>query len=138
MTSMISEIKTSQEVTLPGWCGDAFICELRRPSLFALASGGAIPNPLMQTARRLFYSGISPDSGNFEEEGRILLTIARAALVKPTFEELAEHGIELTDEQLVGIYQFTQLGAKALDRFRQFTANFEPADHGEAVSLPPQ
>lgn len=111
-------IRTSQIVAIPGWCEDVWECELKRPSILALAAKGAIVNPLMKTARKLFYCGISPDSGDLQEEGRILIEIAKAAMVKPSFDELEAAGIELTDEQLVAIFQFTQLGAKALGRFR--------------------
>ena len=39
-------------------------------------------------------------------------------MVSPSFDELEAAGVALTDEQLIAIFQFTQLGAKALDRFR--------------------
>ncbi len=131
----LSDIKTSQVAAIPGWCGDTVEFELRRPSLLALAARGAITNPLMKTARKLFYSGLSPDSGDLEEEGRVLLEIARAALVSPSFEELEAHGIELTDEQLVAIFQFTQLGAKALDRFRRLPTDIDGDLHGTEISV---
>ena len=133
----ISNIKTSRTVTLPGWCGEpdeGFECELRRPSLMALASKGAIPNPLMKTARRIFYSGISAADGNFKEEAEVLTAVAKAALVKPSLSELEEQGVELTDEQLIAIFQFTQLGAKALERFRQLPANPDGDIRGAEVS----
>ncbi len=130
----LETIKTSQVVTLPGWCGDTVEFELKRPSILALAASGAIANPLMKTARKLFYSGVSPDGGDLAEEGRVLLEIARAALVKPSFDELEEAGIALTDEQLVAIFQFTQLGAKALDRFRQLPADIDSYIRGAEVS----
>ena len=120
----LDSVRTSQTVTIPGWCGDGVEVELCRPSLLALAAAGAIANPLLKTARRIFYSGISPDGGDLAEEGRVLIEIAKAALVKPSFDELEAAGVTLTDEQLVAIFQFTQLGAKALARFRQL-----PADH---------
>lgn len=124
MTTNVIKIKTSQEVTLPGWCEEAFVCELRRPSLLTLASKGAITNPLMQTARKIFYAGISgKDGGKFDEESKVLLEIARAALVNPTFAELEKNGVELTDEQLILIFQYTQEGAKALERFRKLPTN---------------
>ena len=111
----LDAIKTSKIETIPGWFGETVEVELKRPSILALAAAGAIPNPLMKTARKLFYSGISPDGGDLAEEGRVLLEVAKAALVKPSFDELETAGIELTDEQLIAIFQFTQLGAKALD-----------------------
>ena len=78
----------------------------------------------MKTARKIFYSGLSPDGGSLEEEGRVLLEIARAAMISPSLDQLEAAGIDLTDEQLVAVFQFTQLGAKALDRFRRL-----PTDH---------
>ena len=130
----LETIKTSQVVTLPGWCGDTVEFELKRPSILALAAAGAIPNPLMKTARKLFYSGVSPDGGDLAEEGRVVLEIAKAAMVKPTFDELEAAGIELTDEQLIAIFQFTQLGVKALDRFRQLPADIDSYIRGAEVS----
>lgn len=133
MTS-VSNIITSETVALPGWCGIPFECELRRPSLLTLASKGAITNPLMKTARRIFFAGISAEDGNFAEEARILVEIARAALVHPSFAELENNGIELTDEQLIAIFQYTQLGAKALARFRGLTTDDDAHRDGTAVS----
>ena len=133
MVTSVEKIQTDAEVVLPGWCGEDFVCVLRRPSLLTLASRGAITNPLMKTARKLFYTGVSPDNGNLEEEGRILLEIAAAALVKPSFAQLEERGIELTDEQLIAIFQYTQAGAKALEQFRGFCAGDVGDPHGTAV-----
>lgn len=136
MITYAENIRTDEEVALPGWCGEEFVCVLRRPSLLALAARGAITNPLMKTARRLFYAGVSPDSGNLAEEGRILTEIASAALVKPSFAELEACGIELTDEQLIAIFQYTQTGAKALERFRGQSADHERHQYGADVSVP--
>ena len=130
----LDAIKTSRVVTLPDWGGGVWECELRRPSILALAARGAIANPLMKTARKLFYSGISPDSGDLAEEGRVLVEVARAAMVSQAFDELEAAGIELTDEQLIAIFQFTQLGAKALDRFRQLPADTDSDIHGAEIS----
>ena len=130
----LDTIKTSKIETIPGWFGETVEVELKRPSILALAAAGAIPNPLMKTARKLFYSGINPDGGDLAEEGRVLLEVAKAALVKPSFDQLEAAGIELTDEQLVAIFQYTQLGAKALDRFRQLPADPDGDIHGAEVS----
>lgn len=130
----VDSIKTSKIETIPGWFGETVEVELKRPSILALAAAGAIPNPLMKTARKLFYSGINPDGGDLAEEGRVLLEVAKAALVKPSFDELEAAGIELTDEQLIAIFQFTQLGAKALDRFRQLPADPDGDIRGAEVS----
>ena len=130
----VESVKTSQTVSIPGWCGEAVEFELRRPSVLALAATGAIANPLLKTARRIFYSGISADSGDLAEEGRVLLQIARAAMVSPSFDELEAAGVALTDEQLIAIFQFTQLGAKALDRFRGLSGYNDSDCNGAEIS----
>lgn len=135
MVTYTENINTEAEVVLPGWCDDEFVCVLRRPSLLALASRGAITNPLMKTARRIFYSGVSAENGNLGEEGRILIEIAAAAMVKPTFAELQERGIELTDEQLIAIFQYTQTGAKSLERFRGLNTGDKRDRHGAKISV---
>lgn len=135
MTS-IEDIRATQVVSLPDWLGDGdFECELKRPSLFTMAATGVIPNPLMQVARKLFFDGgISAERGNLEEEGRVLLEVAKAAMVSPSFDELAERGIGLTDDQIIAIWKFVQGGARELDRFRQFIGVSEPAVRGAEVS----
>lgn len=133
MTS-VSDIKTTATVILPGWCGEAFECELRRPSILTLASRGAITNPLMKTARKLFYAGVSTTEGSLADEGKVLTEVAAAALVKPTLAELDEHGIELTDEQLIAIFQYTQSGPKALERFRQLAESHD--DNRDIAEIP--
>ena len=129
----VADIKTSQTVSIPGWCEDTVQVELARPSVLTLAANGALVNPLLKTARRLFYSGLSPDSGDLAEEGRVLLEIAKAALVKPSFDGLEAAGVALTDEQLVAIFQFTQLGAKALAGFRRLPSESDDGIRGAAV-----
>lgn len=128
----LDEIKTSEVVSIPGWHGDSFECELKRPSLLTLAASGAIANPLMKTARRLFYSGVTTD-GDLAEEGRVLIEIAKAAMVRPTYDELEKRGISLTDEQLIAVFQFTQLGARALERFRGFPGNHDGNSDGAEI-----
>lgn len=132
MTS-VSDIKTTAEVVLPGWGEEPFACELRRPSVLSLAARGVLTNPLMKVARKLFYSGVSTESGDLADEGRVLTEIAKAALVNPTFDELDQHGIELTDEQLITIFQYTQSGPKALERFRSLAESHDDIGNGAKV-----
>ena len=100
-----------------------------------MAACGAIPNPLLPVARKLFFDGgVSPDKGSLAEDGEILLAVAKAAMIEPSFDELAARGIDLTDEQLVAIWKFVQGGVKMLDRFRQLTDVSEPVVRGAEVS----
>ena len=83
--------------------------------------------------RPRFFSALS--DGDLQEEGRVLLEIAKAAMVSPSFDELSAAGVQLTDEQLIAIFRFTQLGAKSLDRFREFSGDNDGDIRGAEVSV---
>ena len=48
----------------------------------------------------------------------VCVVIAKAALVEPTYEDIKNAGMELSDNQLMAIFSYTQTGVKALDSFR--------------------
>lgn len=118
MVTDISKIAISHEVSLPGWGDEPFICKLRRPSLLALAKNGRIPNPLLSCANELFITG-SVAKAKLSELSEVLEIVADASLVEPTLDELKAAGIELTDIQLTTIFNYSQIGVKALARFRE-------------------
>lgn len=131
----MSELKTEhiREVDLPGWEDDKpFHVRLRRPSLLALAASGEIPNELLGAARELFSAGDSA-SLPLDKLGRLLLTVASAALVSPTLGELEAQGVTLTDEQLAAVYSYSQGGVRALAPFRAKQQNGEPAGNEQEV-----
>ena len=45
--------------------------------------------------------------------------VVEAALVSPTMEEIKQAGLELSDDQLMAIFSYTQTGISALEPFRQ-------------------
>ena len=45
--------------------------------------------------------------------------IATAALIQPSMEEIKSVGLELSDDQMMAIFNYTQAGVKALESFRQ-------------------
>lgn len=107
-----------QTVELPGWTEDEpFVAKLRRPSLLDMAARGYIPNELMISARKLFCEGCDADLP-LDELGRLLVSVAKRALVEPTWDELEQSDRGLTDIQLTAIYGFAQAGVRALDCFR--------------------
>ena len=106
---------------LPGWNDEApFIARLRRPSLLAMAAQGVIPNELLTAAQGLFSEGYDAKMP-LDQLGKLLISVARAALVEPEYDQLAESGVSLTDVQLAAIYSFTQSGVRALEPFRNRT-----------------
>lgn len=103
--------------------GQPFVARVRRPSLLVLAKMGRIPNTLLTTAGELFSKGgggLDPDNENMlGDMYNIMDIIATAALIQPTMEEIKSVGLELSDEQLMAIFNYTQAGIKALESFRQ-------------------
>ena len=48
----------------------------------------------------------------------VLDLIAKETLVEPTYEEIKSVGLELTDEQMMFLFNYSQQGVKALESFR--------------------
>ena len=115
----LKKLSQGQEVELQGWDEEPFVCVLKRPSLLGLVENGDIPNPLLHAAYILFNGSNNPkDQVNLKEMNDLYRIIAKAAMVSPTYDQLEEIGLELTDMQLLEIYRFTQLGVKSLISFR--------------------
>lgn len=102
--------------------GQPFVARVRRPSLLALAKAGRIPNRLLNTATGLFGRGGAivndGDENVLSELYEVCKVIAEAALIEPTFKQIEEAGIELSDQHLVEIFRYTQRGIDALNSFR--------------------
>ena len=115
----LKKIAQGQEVELQGWDEEPFVCVLKRPSLLGLVENGDIPNPLLHAAYILFNGSNDPkDQVNLKEANDLYRIIAKAAMVSPTYEQLEEIGLELTDMQLLEIFSFTQIGVQGLISFR--------------------
>lgn len=119
----LKRIASGQVVEIIGFKGtedDYFIAKLKRPSLLNLVGMGTIPNELLSAADRIF-NGANPNKKyevSMKESFDLYTIIAKAALVEPTYEELEVIGLELTDEQLIDIFNYTQRGMKGLISFR--------------------
>lgn len=107
------------EVELPGFtAGETISVRLRRPSLMLLAAEGKIPNSLLAAVEELFEKG-DKNTVSFKERAEIFRIVAMASLVSPSWEELQSAGVNLTDLQLLYIYNFSQTGVDTLRRFRE-------------------
>lgn len=109
-------------VRLPDFAeGQPFVARVRRPSLLVLAKSGKIPNTLLNSAGELFVKGnVDSDNENMLREiYDICQIICESALVQPSLAEIKSAGLDLTDEQLMAIFNYTQAGVKALDSFRK-------------------
>ena len=126
----LKQLSQGQEVELQGWDEEPFVCILKRPSLLGLVENGDIPNPLLHAAYILFNGSNDPkDQINLKEANDLYRIIAKAAMVNPTYQEVIDAGVELTDMQLLEIYRFTQLGVKSLISFRSKQENTKNTKH---------
>lgn len=105
--------------------GQPLVARVKRPSLLALTKSGAIPNSLLASATSLFTGDAQEDSnsdGQLDMMSKmydVIEIIAQSALLEPTFDDIKEAGLELTDTQLMTIFNYAQQGTKALDLFRE-------------------
>ena len=102
--------------------GQPLIARLKRPSILGMAKQGKIPNTLLVKANELFLqSGAGLDAeeeDTMEQLYDVLDLIANETLVEPTYEEIKSVGLELTDEQMMFLFNYSQQGVKALESFR--------------------
>lgn len=98
-----------------------FVAKVKRPSMMVLMKTGKIPNSLLATANSIFSgnSNNTEDEDFYKEMLDILDVIAEASFVEPTWRELKEANIELTDEQYTFLFNYTQRGVRALAPFRK-------------------
>lgn len=126
----IEELKKQMQgelVELPGFAeGYKFVARLKRPSMLSMVKKGKIPNELLVEANKLFSNGPSKtaalnqlDSKMMNNMFDIIELICNESFVEPSYKVLKENGIELTDEQQLAIFSYTQRGIESLKSFRQ-------------------
>lgn len=134
------EYQKGQYVRLPDFAeGMPFYARLKRPSLLALVKSGKIPNRLIITANKLFNGkGMDEkDEGSMSDVLEIFDCLCDATFVEPSYSEMKEAGIELTDEQYLAIFNYTQQGVKALERFHIQSTHNGASVNVKAVSSAP-
>lgn len=120
--SKLKEQSVGELVELPGFVeNEPFIARLRRPSLLAMVKKGKIPNTLLNEATELFSKGTSTvgsGKNTLEDMMQVVEIICEASLVEPSYQEIRDNDIELTDEQLMAIFSYSQRGVAGLKQFR--------------------
>lgn len=122
----LQEYSKGQIVELPPFAeGQQFVARLRRPSMLAMTKSGKIPNELLISVTELFSSNRKSSELTAEQSLKIMRDtydlfeiICDASFVSPTYQEIKDAGIELTDDQKSFVYQYSQKGIKALSNFR--------------------
>lgn len=112
-----------QVVELPPFAdGMPFVARLKRPSMLAMMKNGVIPNTLLASANSLFAGTsaktIEENDELYAEVFQITEILAESALLEPTYQQVTDAGLELTDDQMMFLFNYTQRGVKALESFR--------------------
>lgn len=117
----LKEYAKGQIVQLPSFAdGQPLIVRMKRPSLMILAKSGKIPNKLLKTATEMFNGEGAADDEDFDALSKtfdLLDIICEASLVEPKYKDFKSVGIDLSDEQLIAIFNYTQRGIEALNSF---------------------
>lgn len=120
--SDLKEQSMGELVQLPGFVeGEDFIARMRRPSLLAMVKKGKIPNTLLSEATELFSNGtsnIGRNKNTLEDMMNVIEIICEASLIEPSYNEIKNANIELTDEQMMAIFSYSQRGIAGVKQFR--------------------
>lgn len=125
LEELLNYKKLGSVVELPPFAEDQpFIARLRRPSMLKMIESGKIPNSLITKANELFVKGGGygqnvSDQNLLKDLFDVLEAIASEMFIEPSYKDLKGNGIELTDEQMMFIFRYSQEGVKALEPFRR-------------------
>lgn len=100
--------------------GMPFVARIRRPSMLVLAKNGKIPNELLAAANDLFMGTqkTKRDKNTLTQMYDLFDIICEASFIEPSYSDLKKVGIELTDDQLIFLFKYSQSGVTALKSFR--------------------
>ena len=133
----LRNIKLNDIVELPAFDdGTSFIAELKKPNMLMLMANGHIPNTLLNVAMDIFQNGKGQetidkalnDPKDLKVLTELLLVLAKACLVNPSFKQLEDLGIELNENQLSAILTYAQGGVVALENFRKQQTNIKSSE----------
>ena len=121
--SELREYKNGEVIELPPFSeNQRFFARIKRPSLLALIKGGQIPNELLTAANSLFNVGSKSfsvlDNKTMDNLFDVMEIICESAFVEPTYKEIKDAGVSLTDEQILFIFGYAQNGVRQLKSFR--------------------
>ncbi len=132
----LKQYAQGQIVELPPFAdGQPFIARLGRPSMLELAKSGSIPNALLSTAGDLFTgSRMNTKKDNaMSEIFQVIETMCRATFLEPKYDDIKAAGVNLTDEQMLFVFNYTQKGVESLKSFRKIPEHNDSAGNDAAV-----
>ena len=127
-------------VTIPGFGDEHYTVRLRKPNMLSLIKSGKIPNELLTSAEGLFNNAKNGKKGysgkDLADICSLMEAFCEACLVEPTYKELTDAGIELTQEQMQFIFSYSQGGVKSLKSFRGESGHSADDTDSANVSVP--
>lgn len=132
----LKQIAQGEVIPLPSFvAGKQFNARVKRVSLLGLVQKGVIPNSLLSAANELFYGKNSNNKNvDMKEISNVMIIMAESTLVEPSADQLKGMELSLTDEQIVALFNYTQKGLKAIEKFPKDTENNVSADDGKTLS----
>ena len=90
--------------------------------MLEMIKDGKIPNPLIKKANELFVGGAGASNVNDEnllkDTFEVIDVLCEEMFLEPTYKQIKEAGISLTDDQMMFLLRYSQEGVKALETFR--------------------
>ena len=129
----LQAIKQTEIIELPSFeDGTKLNVEVKKPNMMQLIAAGKIPNTLLNSAMEMFngkagekIQKAADNAGDLKDLVGMMNVIAEASLVNPTYKQIKGLGIDLTDNQLMGLLMYSQGGLKALENFRNQQTSIE-------------
>ena len=129
----LKKVKT-QIIQISDFSGEGtFNVEVRRPSLLTLATSGNIPNELIGDVNDLFFGKKEEKDIEMSKLKEIYDGIVKATLVSPSFEELVENDIQLTEVQIGELYKYVGGGVKELKYCREIQNSTKTAQYEQIL-----
>lgn len=103
--------KATEEVRLPG----NVTVTLQKPRIFAMASQGRIPNPLMGVATKLM-GGKGVEHGNLKDTAQMIELYCQVCMVELEYDDVKD---VINDDQMLAIFQWATSGVTGAANFRK-------------------
>lgn len=128
----LKKIKLTEEKQLPPFIdGTPFVAELKKISLVDVICNSHVPNPIIKTVMKVLGDNKSQNSelqdqaidqimnDSPAETMKFMFTVVEKSLVSPTYDEIKQCGVSLTDAQIFAIFSYAMSSTEteALSKF---------------------
>ena len=127
-----------QELEISGWGPrETITVRAKRPTLYAMAAMGFIPNPLMGAMQAMLSGDVKKvEAVDLKKQADCVIAMARYALVEPTYDQMTDAGLTLNDDQLMELYMFALGGLDRVAAFRALRASVAGNDVTDIPDAP--